>query len=147
MQHIERQRGFTLIELIIVIAILAILLSIAVPAYQSYILRSKVRTVQTDLAALAVNVENHLQRKLAYYTPDKADTAGVTDAFPGWAPSMGADFVYSYDVGTPADGYTIKAAWRPTSDPHLRGCEVSLNSLNQKRMSPGCVNVMGGATW
>ena len=37
-----QQGGFTLIELMIVIAILAILLSIAVPAYQDYVIRSKV---------------------------------------------------------------------------------------------------------
>ena len=38
----SQQGGFTLIELMIVIAILAILLSIAVPAYQDYVVRSKV---------------------------------------------------------------------------------------------------------
>lgn len=36
------QRGFTLIELMIVIAILAILLSFAIPAYQDYTIRSRV---------------------------------------------------------------------------------------------------------
>ena len=38
----ERNSGFTLIELMIVIAILAILMAIAVPAYQSYTIRAKV---------------------------------------------------------------------------------------------------------
>ena len=35
------QQGFTLIELMIVIAILAILMAIAVPAYQDYTIRAK----------------------------------------------------------------------------------------------------------
>ena len=37
----RKQQGFTLIELMIVIAILAILLAIAVPAYQNYSIRAK----------------------------------------------------------------------------------------------------------
>lgn len=40
MQNVRKQSGFTLIELMIVIAILAILLAIAVPAYQNYTIRA-----------------------------------------------------------------------------------------------------------
>ena len=37
----KAQQGFTLIELMIVIAILAILMAIAIPAYQDYTIRAK----------------------------------------------------------------------------------------------------------
>lgn len=148
MRTSKRHGGFTLIELIVVIAILGILLSIAIPAYQDYILKSKVNTAKTDLAALAVNVENYLQRKLVYFPDDKnEDTAGVMAAFPGWSPSMDADFVFSYDVGTPANGYTIKAKWKTTSAARLQGCQLELTSANGKTMTEACARVTGSATW
>jgi len=40
LRTMRKQGGFTLIELMIVIAILAILLAIAIPAYQDYTVRS-----------------------------------------------------------------------------------------------------------
>ncbi|MCU1061545.1 pilin [Stenotrophomonas maltophilia] len=47
----KNQKGFTLIELMIVVAIIAILAAIALPAYQDYTSKSKVTAALADLAA------------------------------------------------------------------------------------------------
>ena len=54
------QKGFTLIELMIVVAIIGILAAIAIPQYQNYIARSQVSRVMAETGALRTAVETCL---------------------------------------------------------------------------------------
>jgi general secretion pathway protein G len=60
---VTTRRGFSLIELIIVMTMIAILASIAVPMYQSVVLRAKEATLKEDL--------HHLRSVIDQYTADK----------------------------------------------------------------------------
>ncbi|WP_439841781.1 pilin [Aeromonas taiwanensis] len=57
----KRQSGFTLIELMIVVAIVAILAAIALPAYQTYTKKSKMTQLVTATGALKTAVEVCMQ--------------------------------------------------------------------------------------
>ena len=52
------QKGFTLIELMIVVAIIGILAAIAIPQYQNYIAKSQVSRVMSELGGIKTAVEN-----------------------------------------------------------------------------------------
>ena len=55
----KNMKGFTLIELMIVIAILGILLAIAIPAYQDYTVRTKVSECYNLLAPMKLGVSEY----------------------------------------------------------------------------------------
>src|SRR5207248_7751861 len=55
------QQGFTLIELMIVVAIVGILAAIAIPAYQAYVARSKVSETMAALGACKTSVTEYIQ--------------------------------------------------------------------------------------
>lgn len=60
------QKGFTLVELMIVVTIVAILASIGIPAYNDYVLRGKLTEAMTELAAMRVRLEQYYQDNRTY---------------------------------------------------------------------------------
>ena len=98
-------RGFTLIEVMITVAIVAILSAIALPAYTAYIQRSRVPPALDALSALATRMEQRFQDTGSYTCTDALGDAGDF----GIACEAGEDgqsYTATATGSGPVDGYT-----------------------------------------
>jgi type IV pilus assembly protein PilE len=97
------QGGFTLIELMIVIAIVAILLAVALPAYQSQIIRGHRSAAQSQMLDIANREQQHLLSNRSYIDHDAM-------AATGYALSTRVAEHYGYTIVVPGStipSYTI----------------------------------------
>ena len=78
MYSFKQSNGFTLIELMITIAIIAILASIALPSYNSYVARSKIAEATSELSQWRNAAERYYQDNRNY--TDVCDDTGPVGA-------------------------------------------------------------------
>ena len=112
------QKGFTLIELMIVVAVIGILAGIALPNYQEYIRRAKLSEGTSKLADLRIKMEQFYQDNRSYVN-GPCLTAPDTDNF-------------AIDCVVPASGdsYIITAAGKGSTN--ISNFNYTINQANVK---------------
>lgn len=82
-----RAKGFTLIELIVVIVIVGILSAIALPAYTNYVVRGKRVDVQARLMQIATSLERYKSQQLSYTGATMAIVNDGATTYPSSGPA------------------------------------------------------------
>jgi len=105
---LTKPRGFTLIELMIVLVVVAILVAIAYPSFVSFLIRTDRGDAREALAAVELVQERYRSRNAEY-----ADNAALADENLPGDPGRSPKGLYDISITQPTrDGYTATATAR-----------------------------------
>lgn len=133
-----KQKGFTLIELMIVVAIIGVVAAIAYPSYERYVLKTK----RTDMMSEMQNIASIIQaRKLAQGKYSNALKSGLTGNYPKQGTELYTVTIEPIVTTTPpselGSKWIIKAT--PITDTQMAGDgALSLNYQNNKCRGTVC---------
>lgn len=144
------QKGFTLIELMIVVAIIGILAAVALPAYQDYTVRAKVSEVILAASACRTSITESLQSGNTLPTVNNAWGCESTSSTSKYVAQIqtsttGQIFVASQGLGTDKNGaITLKPCNSAATT--MAGCTEPTpgNSVNSWLCGPAAMG--GGGT-
>lgn len=102
--------GFTLIELMVTVAIIGIMAGIAYPSYQDSVMKSRRRDAQGALLGLANAMERHFTEANSYLGAADDDGVPLAAVFPSQSPVEGGTAAYNLFVtAATATTFTLQA--------------------------------------
>jgi len=120
-------KGFTLIELMIVVVVIAVLSAIAIPSYKNYVLRAKRASARTAIQNMAQQQERYFTQNNTYLV---VNTGGTPPA--GWVNWVGDSYAqryYDLSVAVTAGATTTAAAFSIVAAPANGWSDVQCGTL------------------
>ncbi|WP_109124899.1 pilin [Dyella sp. C11] len=140
----KNQKGFTLIELMIVVAIIAILAAIAIPQYQTYVVRSQVTRVIGEAGDLKVAVEDCLNNGLTVFgTGSCVNTATSSDLITGNIPNVTLSQTASIAASFGSHANTALSGFGVTWNRNSSGGWSCTTTVQAKYAPASCTAVAG----
>ena len=142
----QRAPGFTLIELMVTVAIIAVLAAIAIPNYTDYVRRGKLQEATSNLLAMRTKMEQYFQDNRSYTTPGAPVLAPCTAGSSVPIPALKYFTITCPATANPATTYTIRA---DGTDPTLVGITFTINEGNVRAttVTPGSPMDQAGYTF
>jgi len=114
LRNLNNQKGFTMIELMIVVAIIGILSAIAIPNFLNFRMKAKTSEAKSNLGAIR-SCEEAYHAEHETYKETTASPATVAGSFPGTTPTNWVDQGGFSDIGFKPTGkvyyqYVVSAA-------------------------------------
>ncbi|GAA6205272.1 MULTISPECIES: type IV pilin protein [Thalassotalea] len=129
--NIKKLQGFTLVELLIVVAIIGILASVAYPSYIDFVLKSNRSEGQRELVRLA-----NLQEQL--YVDSRAYTADMTKLGLAADPYITESGFYSIDAKVVGETFTLTATAKGTQTKDTNCKTMTITETGKKTPSSNC---------
>lgn len=144
MKNRNSSAGFSLIELMIAVAVIGILAVVALPSYKDYIRRGALAEAFANMSDMRVKLEQFYQNNRGYGTVGQTPECGHDGTAARVNFSAEGKFTYTCTLASGNQAYTLTAT--ATTGP-ATGHTYTLDSTNTKKTTKFKGNVVDKACW